>query len=246
MSWHFLQEQEEASWEASCLDGAPCALSSLIPIAAGYCSPDSGTDSCRDSRSGITSPRLTESRGADGSTWSAEDSLAKACRPPTQKEPASTIIEADCGAKWPESLAKFDPVSRSWKTAQCLLGGDSEPFSEIWPRWGIMQDGECWALTAPVFRSSGSECGLWPSPTAGSSKTNRIDFSKWGGSVARKKIQTMLPRDEWFAVPNPDWVESFLMGWPERWTEIEPLATDKFQQWCDSHGISWEAQDDLP
>jgi hypothetical protein len=24
------------------------------------------------------------------------------------------------------------------------------------------------------------------------------------------------------------------------------LATDNVRQWCDSHGISWEAQDDLP
>lgn len=29
---------------------------------------------------------------------------------------------------------------------------------------------------------------------------------------------------------NPDWVE-WLMGWPIGWTALEPLATDRFQQW---------------
>ena len=66
MSWHFLQEQEEASWAGSSLDGAPSALLSLMPTAAGCCSPDSGTDSCRDSRSGTMCRPSTEGRGGGG------------------------------------------------------------------------------------------------------------------------------------------------------------------------------------
>jgi hypothetical protein len=34
---------------------------------------------------------------------------------------------------------------------------------------------------------------------------------------------------------NPQWVE-WLMGWPIGQTDLEPLATDKFQQWRRSHG----------
>jgi hypothetical protein len=34
---------------------------------------------------------------------------------------------------------------------------------------------------------------------------------------------------------NPMWVE-WLMGWPLGWTDLRPLATDKFRQWCASHG----------
>ena len=34
---------------------------------------------------------------------------------------------------------------------------------------------------------------------------------------------------------NPTWVE-WLMGWPLAWTDLKPLATDKFQQWLRSHG----------
>ena len=40
---------------------------------------------------------------------------------------------------------------------------------------------------------------------------------------------------------RPDLVRSvtfrlWLMGWPEGWTNLEPLETDKFQQWQNLHG----------
>lgn len=34
---------------------------------------------------------------------------------------------------------------------------------------------------------------------------------------------------------NPRWVE-WLMGWPIGWTSLEPLATDKYQEWQLAHG----------
>lgn len=36
---------------------------------------------------------------------------------------------------------------------------------------------------------------------------------------------------------NPEFTE-WLMGWPIGWTDLEPLATAKFQQWLHSHGRS--------
>lgn len=33
---------------------------------------------------------------------------------------------------------------------------------------------------------------------------------------------------------NPTWVE-WLLGWPLEWTELKPLATDKFRQWRQLH-----------
>jgi hypothetical protein len=36
---------------------------------------------------------------------------------------------------------------------------------------------------------------------------------------------------------NPNWV-AWLMGWPIEWTACAASATDKFRQWCASHGIS--------
>lgn len=34
---------------------------------------------------------------------------------------------------------------------------------------------------------------------------------------------------------NPDWVE-WLMGWPIGWTDLRPLAMDKFREWQQQHG----------
>jgi hypothetical protein len=34
---------------------------------------------------------------------------------------------------------------------------------------------------------------------------------------------------------NPDWNE-WRMGWPIKWTDLKPLAMDKFQRWLHSHG----------
>jgi len=36
---------------------------------------------------------------------------------------------------------------------------------------------------------------------------------------------------------NPEWME-WLMAWPIGWAALAPLATDRFQQWLHSHGIS--------
>lgn len=34
---------------------------------------------------------------------------------------------------------------------------------------------------------------------------------------------------------NPTWVE-WLMGWPSEWTDLKPLAMDKYQEWQRQHG----------
>jgi hypothetical protein len=161
MSWHFLQGQEEASWAESSLDGAPSALLRLINTPGESCSPDSGTDACQGSQSGITSQPLTEIRGAERSMSSLAGSLAKTSAPP-EKAPELTEPGAECGATWHASLAKFDPVSRSWKTPQCSLLAGLDEFSGTWPRWGMMRAGECWELTTLEPRIGESESGLWP------------------------------------------------------------------------------------
>jgi hypothetical protein len=78
----------------------------------------------------------------------------------------------------------------------------------------------------------------WPTPNAGDYKA--------GMSNAPNRQQSSLPRSLALEAgivsggrggPNPLWVE-WLMGWPMGWTALAPLATDKFQQWCDAHGKS--------
>ena len=75
----------------------------------------------------------------------------------------------------------------------------------------------------------------WPIPTCGDAKNN-------GGKCHQVSLQTEVGGNL-----NPTWVE-WLMGWTLGWTDLKPLETDKFQQWLDSHGKSYqkEASHDLP
>lgn len=166
MSWHYLQEQEEASWEVDSLDGAPSALLNLIPTLAESSSPDSVTDALTGSRYGTTSQPLTGDNGEETSTSLAADSLVKTSRP-LEKAQASKEPDRGFGWKWPGSFAKLDPVTSSWKIRQCSLFGDLEPFSGTWPRWGTMRNGECSERTMPEHLTKGiafGSSGRWPTP----------------------------------------------------------------------------------
>jgi len=266
MSWHCLQAQEEASWEGSCLDGAPSALLNMMPMRGESCSPDNATDACQDSPSGTTSAHSMEGHGKVTSTSFQAGSHARTSAPQerAQESPGSG---QGYGERWPESLAKWDPDTSSWKTRQCSLFGGLESFSETWPRWGMMRDGECWALTTPehltketgsglwpTVRSSDGERGgrgdliqavrgnpnshyrMWPTPTAcmsnGSSPAALT--RKSGESRENDRLDHAVMAANGGQL-NPTWVE-WLMGWPLGWTDCAASATDRFQQWCDSHG----------
>jgi len=165
MSWHYLQGQEAASWEGISLDGAPDALLSLIPTLGPSFSPDSGTDSCRDSRSGTTCGHLKADRGGGASTSSLEASLA---RTSAQPERAQASLEQDpaCGHTWRESSARWDRNSHGWKTHRCLWEEVLPWSSVILPKWGMMRDGVLWERMTPGLPINGSESGLWPTPRA--------------------------------------------------------------------------------
>lgn len=148
MSWHFSQAMEAAYSEAQSSGGAPSAPSRLTPTRGVSSWPDRTTDACQPSLFGPTCEHLTVGRGVEWWISSLAASRARTSASPG-KEPALKGLKADCGAKWPESFAKWDPATRSWKTPQCSPGEDSTEFSRTWPRWGIMRDGECWERPTP-------------------------------------------------------------------------------------------------
>jgi hypothetical protein len=83
-----------------------------------------------------------------------------------EREPDSLASEADCGTSSPVSFASFDPDMCSWRTSQlCLLGGWM-PYSERWPRSGMMRNGIAYRLRPLVPRISGTVCSLWPTPSS--------------------------------------------------------------------------------
>jgi DNA (cytosine-5)-methyltransferase 1 len=103
-----------------------------------------------------------------------------------------TENEAECGEKWRASFTKYDPDTSLWKTHQCSLLGDLEEFSETWPQWGLMRDGECWEQRMLEQTIKGTEFGLsenkelWPTPclpgnggTNGKAKMKKMLADKW-------------------------------------------------------------------
>jgi len=78
--------------------------------------------------------------------------------------------EVQCGNTWRELLAKYNPNTALWKTAQCSLIEDLEQSLEIWPRWGSMRNGECYRQPMLAQTTSETEFGLseqtWPTPDA--------------------------------------------------------------------------------
>ena len=255
MSWHYLQGQEVESWEGDCLDGAPSALSSLIPMPETSCLLDRPMDALTDSRSGMMCGHSTASCGAEASMSSAEDSRAKTSaqpgRGPESREPVRV-----CGQKWHALSVRFDLVTFLWKTAHSLFP-EVLPWSlVILPRWGMMRDGECWERNTPELPISDTGFGLWPTPVADGDRTT--NYAQGGTSLGfavrnwptptchDRKGKSGAKRGKGATggpcltmvvggTLNPKWVE-WLMGWPVGWTDCGALEMDKFQQWQRLHG----------
>jgi hypothetical protein len=166
MSWHFSQALVAASLGEKSLDGEPSAPSSGSPIPLLFCAPDRMKAFSRLSRFGMTCEPLTDDLGAGVLTWCLAGSLAKTSAQPAKAQ-ESTESAAECGRTWHESFARWDRASLSWRTPQCSLLAGLDEFSETWPRWGMMRNGECSALSMPVHLTSETESGLWPTPRAG-------------------------------------------------------------------------------
>jgi hypothetical protein len=182
----------------------------------------------RLSRFGMTFKPLTENLGQELLTLYLEGFHAKTS---AQQEKAQELMENDqeCGEKWHASFVKYDPSSSLWKTHQCSLLGDLEEFSETWPQWGLMQDGECWEQQMLEQDINETEFGLWPTPTTPTGGGN------FGGSGAYKnaiKNGTHIPHSI-----NPNLYE-WLMGWPLGWTDLKPLEMDKSHFVQQQHGES--------
>lgn len=168
MSWHFSAALEAEFLEVTSSDGVPFAQSSgCLTLDPSSCN-DKMTESCDHSQSGTMSRPSTGAPGLDAWMLYRVGFLARTS-PQQEKERESTANAPGCGRTWPESLAKYDPASRSWKTPQYSLLEGLDEFSETWPRWGTMRSGVCWERTtlAPLTSATGSGFSeLLPTPLA--------------------------------------------------------------------------------
>lgn len=163
MSWHCSQALVAEFSGATCLDGAQSAPSNTTHTPEAYYWPDKTTEHSRLSRFGMTSEPLTADRGAELLTWFREVSLAR-----TSAQLAgvtdSTVSEVGSGRKWLGLLARFDRDTSTWRTPQSSLLEGLDEYSETWPRWGSMRNGESWERQTLGPITSAIESGLWPTP----------------------------------------------------------------------------------
>lgn len=165
MSWLFSQALAEEFSAATCSDGEQFAQLNVMPTPHKFWRNDKTIESSDHSRFGLTSRLLTERHGAELLTSYLAASRAKTSAPPA-REPELTGSAADYGRTWRASFAKFSHDACGWKTAQCSLLGDSDEFSETWPRWGSMLNGASYLRAIPALPICVSESGYWPTPNA--------------------------------------------------------------------------------
>ena len=169
MSYIFLRERGEES-SAECFSDIPAFAPSKSSLIAGKsCCSGSATESCPNSQFGTTCGHLTAGRGGGKLTSSVADSRAKTYLA-QERARESAEREAGFGLNLQESLAKYDRVTSSWKTRQCLLFGGLEECLETFPKAGTMRNGSLWERTTAEPRTGERECGFWRTPDTGVGK----------------------------------------------------------------------------
>jgi hypothetical protein len=176
MSWLFSQALVEEYSGASCLDGEPCVQLNVKPTHQQFWRNDKMMDCSNLSQFGQTLQLLTESRGEELLMSFLADFPVRTSAQ-QERVQASMVSVPDCGERWCASFAKYDQDSVSWKTHQHLLLGGLEEFSETWPRWGTMLNGECWERTTLELLTNVTGSGLWQTPVADDAVNRKV--GKW-------------------------------------------------------------------
>lgn len=231
MSWHYLQGSEAVSWQGTISDGLPDALSKLIPTPGPYSSPGRETGPCLDSRFGTIYAHSMEAHGEATSISSPADSRARTSAVLGVRR-GSQGPDRGSGDRWPESFARWDQDSSSWKTPQILLFEGSIGCSVIWPRWGSMRSGACYLRAPLVLHTHASGCSLWPTPTAYMGRRGWANGKPGKGRYNAELIQR-CKLIGW--TPSPQMQEA-LMGLPIGWTDCDVLATRRSQSKQKEHG----------
>lgn len=234
MSYTFLRESEEESLAECFLDIPQYVLSRLNLIAGkSYCK-GSETECYQSSQSGMMSAHLTENPGEDLSMLCAEDFRAKTYQLEIKTHKESKGKEAVFGKNSLGSLAKYDQDSCSWKTAQLSLLEGLDEYWEIWPKWGMMRNGECWERTPLVVSIIEPDFGWLPTPVATDWKGGCSAIRKDTGKIRMDLMRHYIKNTSGITYPNPNFLEA-VMAFPTGWTDVNPLEMHKLQEWLEMH-----------
>jgi hypothetical protein len=219
------------SLEATCLDGEQSQPLNGCPTKHLYLPSDKMKDFSRLSRSGMTFGLLTAQRSEDVLTWCLAGFRAKTSAAQEREQELQASAPA-CGVTWRESLAKFDPLSRSWKIPQGSLVEGSGSCLETWPRWGMTLNGVAYQQPALGPIMSATEYGsLLPTPTCHNAKE--------GAYPAEYTRKTPTLATHVGGKIHPEFTE-WMMGWPIGWTDLNQLGMGKFLEWQHLHSKCYQ------
>jgi hypothetical protein len=189
MSWLFSQALVEAYLGDIYSDGEQSVPLNGKPTQQAYCAPDKMTDFYRVSQFGMMFKPLTENLGQE-LLMSYQAAFHAKTYPQQEGEGEFRQSDQECGKKWRESLAKLDLDTLLWKIPQCSLLEGLEQSLEIWPRWGLMRNGECFPQPMLEQTIKGNEFGFVPNNETffHTLCTTGID----GGSNSRKALKKRM------------------------------------------------------
>ena len=256
MSWLFSQVLVEEYLGENSLDGKQFAPLNGNHTQLAYCAPDKMTVFSRLSRFGMTYKPLTGNLGEELLTLYLEGFHAKISAP-LEKEKDLTEIVAECGAKWHELLAKYDPDLHLWKIAQCSLLEAEQELLQTLPKTGMTVNGLLWELPMLERRTKESVYGSlesWPTPRSCSAMAATITPESAWNEKRNPNLETIVGQRMWPTPTAHNAKETnapseanrntptlanqvggklnptwveWLMGWPLGWTDLKPLVMDK-------------------
>jgi hypothetical protein len=219
MSWHFSRALEVAYSQAASSDGAQSAPSNMTGTDGARLWPAKMTGALIHSQSGTTCGPSTDFRGEDVLTWFLADFPAKRIPRRLEARTARTISGRKCGESWQRSLPgtylpRTSPGERLTQQPKTSRRWVTKPDALPFPRL-------TWVRTT-VERG----IGLLHTPTA-TANFSAPSMQKWPSCRAFVRA---------FGSPSPEAFEH-LMGWPEGWSDLAPLAMGRFQSWLRRHGV---------
>ena len=138
-----------------------------------------------------------------------------------------------------------------WPTPT-VHGNHNQPGSSKNAGWGLSSAAKQWPTPTATLASKGGRitprkgreggtlieavsARTWPTPVASASKGSSPAAltRKSGADRSNDRLDHAVMASDGGQL-NPEWVE-WLMGWPIGWTELKPLAMDKFHVWQQQH-----------
>jgi hypothetical protein len=217
MNWHVSRALEADCLHPGCLAGERFAPLSATPTPLTSSLQGRRTARLSRSRSGTTSAHLTDVLSGAALTSYLEDFPVK---PIPQRLRARTLLMISgrkCGGSWQmslpgTSLPRTSSEERSIAQRTTLRRWVTKPAHFPFPR-------RTW-----VQITFGPGIGFLHTPTT-------------QGNYCAPSMQKHACCRAWatvFGRVSPE-AQEWLMGWPEGWTALQPLETDKFQLWLSLH-----------